>query len=78
MRAIYRFCLRNGILKVSQIQLSHTVAALILIGDCEVVARVLLWLFLYASLVTNRYPSESSTAERKREAVTRDYTKTRN
>lgn len=75
---IYRLCLRNGILKVSQIQLSHTVAPPILIGDWEAVlavARLLLLPFLCASLVTNRYPSESSTVERRRGGVKRDYTK---
>lgn len=34
MCAIFRPCLKNGMLKVSQIQLSHAVAAPILIGDC--------------------------------------------
>lgn len=77
MCAIYRLCLRIGILKVSQIQLSHTLAAPILIGDWEIVlevARMLLLLFLYASLDTNWYHSESSTGER-RGGVKRDYTK---
>lgn len=46
--------LKNGMLKVSQIQLSHAVAAPILIGDCAQVvlevAKMLLLLFLYVSL----------------------------
>lgn len=51
MCAIYRPCLKNGMLKVSQIQLSHAVAAPILIGDCaqvvpEVVRMVLLLFFV--------------------------------
>lgn len=53
MCAIYRLCLKNSMLKVSQIQLSHAVAAPILIGDCAQVvpevARMLLLLFLHVS-----------------------------
>ena len=48
--AIYRPCLKNGMLKVSQIQLSHAVTAPILIGDCAQVVLEVLLLFLYVSL----------------------------
>lgn len=88
MCAIYRPGLRNSILKVSQIQLSHAVAAPILIGDCAQVvlevARMLLLLFLYV-LVKRSYFFPPHCTERKtnrypsaggeREREGRDYTK---
>ena len=55
MCAIYRPCLKNGMLKVSQIQLSHAVAAPILIGDCAQVvpevARILCCCFCICRIV---------------------------
>ncbi len=51
MCAIYRPLLKNGMLKVSQIQLSHVVAVPISMGDCAQVVpevgKMVLLLFLY-------------------------------